>query len=427
MPAPAPLLDVYSQPTLSTLAPSVLASLGVSGEANRLDLQPSKKTVILLVDGMGANLLARNAEHAPFLNSLIGTPIRAGFPTTTATSIVSLGTGLPSGAHGITGYQSYVEEADSVFNWLGWHSAGKKESQTDSIVPETLQPQATTFDRAAAAGITVTTVVPSKFDGSGLTRAGMRGAQFAGIQAYGDLLARTVAASKSADRTFTYCYISEIDALGHVYGPESEPWIFQLMLVDRLVEQLAAALGPDVRLLVTADHGMVDVSDENKIDFDNTPILSKDVLALAGEPRCRHIHTREGAAQDVADRWRAELGDRMWIGTRSEGIVAGLFGPAVHSEYHGRIGDVIAIASGDVAVVRRSVESDCPASVDSTAPSLRTNCWYRSCPQDSSRARARRISGTPTTLHAPNRTTAPTAAPADNEIAAASLGSGTRF
>jgi hypothetical protein len=329
----------------------------VSGEANRLDLQPSQKTVILLVDGMGANLLARNAEHAPFLNSLIGTPIRAGFPTTTATSIVSLGTGLPSGAHGITGYQSYVEEADSVFNWLGWHSAGKKESQTDSIVPETLQPQATTFDRAAAAGITVTTVVPSKFDGSGLTRAGMRGAQFAGIQAYGDLLARTVAASKSADRTFTYCYISEIDALGHVYGPESEPWIFQLMLVDRLVEQLAAALGPDVRLLVTADHGMVDVSDENKIDFDNTPILSKDVLALAGEPRCRHIHTREGAAQDVADRWRAELGDRMWIGTRSEGIVAGLFGPAVHSEYHGRIGDVIAIASGDVAVVRRSVES----------------------------------------------------------------------
>lgn len=205
--------------------------------------------------------------------------------------------------------------------------------------------------------ITVTTVVPSKFDGSGLTRAGMRGAQFAGIQAYGDLLARTVAASKSADRTFTYCYISEIDALGHVYGPESEPWIFQLMLVDRLVEQLAAALGPDVRLLVTADHGMVDVLDENKIDFDNTPILSKDVLALAGEPRCRHIHTREGAAQDVADRWRAELGDRMWIGTRSEGIVAGLFGPAVHSEYHGRIGDVIAIASGDVAVVRRSVES----------------------------------------------------------------------
>jgi hypothetical protein len=329
----------------------------VSGEANRLDLQPSKKTVILLVDGMGANLLARNVEHAPFLNSLIGTPIRAGFPTTTATSIVSLGTGLPSGAHGITGYQSYVEEADSVFNWLGWHSAGKKESQTDSIVPETLQPQATTFDRAAAAGITVTTVVPSKFDGSGLTRAGMRGAQFAGIQAYGDLLARTVAASKSADRTFTYCYISEIDALGHVYGPESEPWIFQLMLVDRLVEQLAAALGPDVRLLVTADHGMVDVSDENKIDFDNTPILSKDVLALAGEPRCRHIHTREGAAQDVADRWRAELGDRMWIGSRSEGIVAGLFGPAVHSEYHGRIGDVIAIASGDVAVVRRSVES----------------------------------------------------------------------
>jgi hypothetical protein len=357
MPAPAPLLDVYSQPTLSTLAPSILASLGVTGEANRLNLPPSKRTVILLVDGMGANLLSRNAEHAPYLNSWVGSPIRAGFPTTTATSIVSLGTGLPSGAHGITGYQSYVEEADSVFNWLGWHPTGKKESYADSIVPEVLQPEATTFDRAQAAGITVTTVVPSKFDGSGLTRAGMRGAAFAGIQAYGDLVARTVAVAKSAERTFTYCYISEIDGLGHVYGPESEPWLQQLSLVDRVVEQLSAALGPDVTLIVTADHGMVEITDANKIDYDNSPVLSKDVLALAGEPRCRHIHTREGAAADVAARWRAELGDRMWIGTRAEGIVAGLFGPSVHSAFHRRIGDVIAIATDDIAVVRRTVES----------------------------------------------------------------------
>ncbi|MGC0365817.1 hypothetical protein ABH922_003801 [Rhodococcus sp. 27YEA15] len=356
MPEHTPLLDVYSQPTLSTLAPSVLASLGVAGEVNRLNLPPSKRTVILLVDGLGANLLARNSAHAPFLASLSGSPIRAGFPTTTATSIVSLGTGLASGAHGITGYQSYVEEADSVFNWLGWHSTGKSAAQTDSIVPEVLQPSATTFDRAQAAGIVTTTVVPSKFDGSGLTRAGMRGANFTGVQAYGDLVAKTVAAARSAERTFTYCYVSEIDALGHVYGPESEPWNYQLILVDRLVEQLSTALGPDVTLLVTADHGMVEVADTDKIDFDSTSALSQDVAALAGEPRCRHIHTRAGAADDVAARWRAELGDRMWIGTRSEGIAAGLFGSSVHSGYHGRIGDVLAVANGDVAVVRRSVE-----------------------------------------------------------------------
>lgn len=317
MPAPAPLLDVYSQPTLSTLAPSVLASLGVSGEANRLDLQPSKKTVILLVDGMGANLLARNVEHAPFLNSLIGTPIRAGFPTTTATSIVSLGTGLPSGAHGITGYQSYVEEADSVFNWLGWHSAGKKESQTDSIVPETcsrrprrsiapprpaspLQPSYRRSSTAAASPVPGCAVPSSPESSIRRPPRSHRG----GVEIC---------------RPHVHVLLHQRDRCTRPrLRTESEPWIFQLMLVDRLVEQLAAALGPDVRLLVTADHGMVDVSDENKIDFDNTPILSKDVLALAGEPRCRHIHTREGAAQDVADRWRAELGDRMWIGTRSE-------------------------------------------------------------------------------------------------------------
>ncbi|MFZ2176475.1 MAG: nucleotide pyrophosphatase/phosphodiesterase family protein [Rhodococcus sp. (in: high G+C Gram-positive bacteria)] len=356
----APPLDVYSQPTLASLMPSVLASLEVPDAPNRLRLPDSARTVVLLIDGLGANLLRRHAEHAPFLAGLPGRrPIRAGFPTTTATSIASLGTGLPSGGHGITGYQSYVREVHGTFNWLSWRT-GKKGDDLARLVPEVAQPAPTVFERAAAAGITCTTVLPAAFDGSGLTRAVLRGGTFSGTHAYGDLIANVVTAAASGDRTLTYCYVSEIDTLGHIYGPGSQAWLHQLTLVDRLVENLAGALAtgaPDTTLLVTADHGMVTVDDADKVDFDAVPDLSKDVVALAGEPRCRHVHTKSGTAHDVAARWKTTLGPGMWIGSRSEALTAGLFGAAVRSEIHSRIGDVVAIAQGDLAVVRRKKES----------------------------------------------------------------------
>ncbi|MFC9554530.1 alkaline phosphatase family protein [Rhodococcus sp. NPDC056960] len=355
----APPLDVYSQPTLSALMPSVLASLGVAGQPNRLHLPDSRHTVVLLIDGLGWTLLRRHREFAPFLDGLAGRPIRAGFPTTTATSIASFGTGLPSGSHGITGYQSYVRAVHGTLNWLSWR-AGHKGDELTRLVPEVVQPAPTVFERAATDGITCTTVVPAKFDGSGLTRAVLRGGTFRGIHAYGDLIAHVVAASRSGERTLTYCYLSEIDTLGHIYGPGSESWLHQLAVVDRLVEKLFAGLaaaGPGITLHVTADHGMITVDDADKIDFDGTPALSDGVVALAGEPRCRHVHAKAGAAHEVASRWRSELGHRMWIGTRDEAVTAGLFGPAVRSEVQDRIGDVVAIAQGGVAVVRRKAES----------------------------------------------------------------------
>src|SRR5699024_7988849 len=104
----------------------------------------------------------------------------------------SLGTGLPSGRHGITGYQSYVDEIEAPVNWLRWTLAGTSVDQREQLVPEDVQPHPTAFERADAAGLAVTTVVPRHFDGSGLTRAVLRGGTFKGVSAYGDLLAHVV-------------------------------------------------------------------------------------------------------------------------------------------------------------------------------------------------------------------------------------------
>ncbi|WP_068160859.1 alkaline phosphatase family protein [Rhodococcus phenolicus] len=349
-----PLRDVYEQPTLADLLPSVLASAGVTAERNRLDLTDCARTVVLLVDGMGWNLVQNYSGAAPFLTGMAGHAIRAGFPTTTAVSLASLGTGLPSGRHGVTGYQSYLRELDSPFNWLRWTLAGTAVDQRTQLVPELVQAHPTVFERAVREGIAVTTVVPRIFEGSGLTRAVLRGGTFAGVSAYGDLLARIVTAAGSADRTLVYGYLGEVDTLGHLYGPGSAAWLAQLTVVDRFVEQLADALPDGTRLVVTADHGMVDTSRGRRIDFDQCDGLSEDVTVITGEPRCRHVHTERVDA--VLERWRNELGDDMWIGTRDEVLAAGLFGPEPSPDAASRIGDIVAVGRGASSVIRTDGE-----------------------------------------------------------------------
>ncbi len=118
LPVPA-----YGRAALSDLLPAVLASLGVPGEADALELPPARRAVVLLVDGLGSRLLARARDAAPFLSSLAQRTLTAGFPTTTATSLASLGTGLTPGEHGVTGYTSVLDEVGTSVAWLTWTSA----------------------------------------------------------------------------------------------------------------------------------------------------------------------------------------------------------------------------------------------------------------------------------------------------------------
>jgi hypothetical protein len=347
----------YGEAALADVLPSVLAALGVPGEPNTLGLEDMPRAVVLLVDGLGWQLLRRHPGVAPFLTGLRGQPLTAGFPSTTVTSLASLGTGLPPGAHGLTGYSSYVDDVGDAVNWLAWRPVGQGGDLRDRLIPEEVQPQPTAFERAAAAGVTVTMAAPGQFDGSGLTRAVLRGARYAGSVGWGDTLALAADAADRGHRSLVYCYVSELDLVGHVRGAESDAWLAQLRLVDAFAEALAARLPADATLLVTADHGMVTVADESKVDVDSSTVLSDGVTALAGEPRARHVHVRRGAGEDVLAAWQAELGDRMWVVRGDDAVATGLFGPTVTTAARARIGDVIAIAHGDVAVVRRRAES----------------------------------------------------------------------
>ena len=125
----------YGTGSLADLLPSVLTSLGVAGEASPLELAPTGRVVVLLVDGLGLELLARHADAAPFLSSLAPRPLTTGFPSTTVTSLSSFGTGLPPGEHGLTGFTSWVQEVEQVVGWLSWRPAGGGGDLRGALVP----------------------------------------------------------------------------------------------------------------------------------------------------------------------------------------------------------------------------------------------------------------------------------------------------
>ena len=350
-----PRID-YGSAALADLMPAVLAGLGVAGERANLGLTDLRRVVVLLVDGLGARALRAHPDAAPFLSSLVDRDLTVGFPTTTATSLTSLGTGVPAGEHGVTGYTSWVSEVDTSVNWLHWSPVGRHEDLRRRLVPEATQPLPTVFQRAAADGVAVATTGPASFVGTGLTRAVFRGAADATSVAPGDAVARVADAVRRGDSSLVYAYASELDLVGHVRGPGTDAWCEQLAAVDEHARRIAERLPSDATLLVTADHGMVAIDPAQVTDLDSSPELRRGVLAVAGDPRARHVHAEPGAAADVLATWRGVLGERAWVGTREDVVAAGLLGPVVTPTARARTGDVVAIADGPSAVVQRHVE-----------------------------------------------------------------------
>lgn len=347
----------YGESSLSDVMPSVLAALGV-GTDNRLDLAETARAVVVLVDGMGLVGLRARADAAPFLSSMACRELTAGFPSTTVTSLASLSTGVPAGEHGMTGYSSYVAEVGEPVNWLSWRQVSGKDDLREVLEPEEIQSHTTVWQQAAEAGVAVTIASSRDFEGTGLTRAVFRGGRFRGVTTSGDMLVQASEAADLGHRSLVYTYASELDFIGHVRGPASDSWTAQLSMIDRQIELLAARLPAGTAMYVTADHGMTAMLQEQTVDADEEGSPLRDgVVAIAGEPRMRHVHARAGAAADVLRTWRAVLGDRAWVLDADTAIASGLFGPIVTPTARARIGDVVAIATGGLGIVQRKRES----------------------------------------------------------------------
>jgi len=327
------------------------------GFADDLAVERARRACLLIVDGLGWELLRANATAAPFLWSMAQEPVTAGFPATTAASLSTIATGLPPGEHGLIGYTLPLDGYTRAFNVLTWslYGVGPRTVLLDQLVPEQFQPLETVAQRAAAAGVVMHHLGPAFHDGSGLTRAILRGERFHtadSLEAVTRLALRLLAGSG----VFVTAYHPALDAAGHVSGVASQRWRDELVALDNAIRVLAEQLPEGTVLAVTGDHGMVDLRPEQRLDLADHPDLGSGVALLAGEARARYLRTAPGATNDVLAAWRSRLGDRMWILTKDEAIASGVFGPTVSDRARERIGDIVAAAYGHVGIVQRDVD-----------------------------------------------------------------------
>ncbi len=336
------MLPRYGERSLCEVLPSAVSAIGAPGWQNLLNLPSASSYVVLLVDGLGWQLLGEHADDAPYLASLLpgSDPLTSGVPSTTATSLTCIGTGLPTGRHGVVGFTSRIPGTDRLLEALRW------DSRVDA---RQWQPYDTVFAKAEQSGVTASVVSRRRFQSSGLTVASQRGARYVAADSGGERIFAAVRCARSGG-SLTYVYDGDLDATGHAQGCGSWAWRYQLTIIDGFAATLREALPDDTVLVVTADHGMVDVAATDRVDVDAEPELLDGVSLVGGEARFRHLYCRGGAVADVAARWRERLGHDAAVVVRDDAIERGWFG-AVDADVRPRLGDVIVASLGPVAVV----------------------------------------------------------------------------
>jgi hypothetical protein len=337
---PAPKSE---RPSLADVLRSSLDA--VQGQDNRLGLPPVETAIVLLVDGLGAEPLAARAGHARTLTAASGpgTVIESGFPTTTASALASLTTGTPPGQHGLVGYTVLDAEHDRIVNQLtGWD---------ERMTPEVWQLEPTLFERAATLGVEPVALGVERYRTSGFTRAVLRGARFEASPSIAARAQLAIDELRGGARRLVYLYVPELDQAAHAHGWQSEQWTTALESTDAAVRELSSALGPRQGLIVTADHGLLDIPGRAHVLIDD-PALLDGVRFIAGEPRCLQLYLEPDARETDRARlltaWRESEGQRAWVASRDEAISAGWFG-AVRPEVRPRIGDIIVAARKAIA------------------------------------------------------------------------------
>ena len=332
---------------LAGLSKSLFSSLGASDLENPFEFGTCDRVALVLIDGLGyLGLQTFIDSYKVFKSFHQSSPLSSHFPTTTATNLVSLGTGELPGVHGMLGYTVRVPrsgEPGRLLNALKWD---------ERVDPRRWQERPTLFERAVKDGISVSHIAQKRYEGSGFTQAGMRGAHYRGANQISEMIEQASEAL-STQRSFAYIYLNDVDVAGHSYGVGSVQWLSALERVAHLLEGLMLSLPKGTDIFLTADHGMINVSE--KVILGEGNCLLANVTLIGGEARARHIYLRNGAVEETVEQWREHFGESVEIFTHAD--AEGLFGGQVSADSYDRMGDLIAVPRNGTVLLDPAVVS----------------------------------------------------------------------
>ena len=294
--------------------------------------------VLLVLDGFGWQALDRHRAAVPVLGGLQGHAITTVTPSTTAAALTSMSTGAAPAEHGLLGYR--IRVGGQILNVLGWTDGSRT-----APAPEDTQ------RRPPFGGRAVPVVTKSEFARTGFTAAHLRGCAFTGWRTTSTLVQHCCRLVEDGQR-LVYAYYDGLDKVAHEHGIEDDYFTAELRAVDRIVEDLLDALPEDTALVITADHGQVQVGPEGAVALDAVGAL---VGAMAGEGRFRSLWARPGASAELRAAAAEEYGHLAWVFSREQLFDEGWLGrpgsAQLTSALRSRIGDVVLAAREPVMFV----------------------------------------------------------------------------
>lgn len=325
---------------------SAYASIGGS-TPNNFGLRRSKNAVVILVDGLGAANLRFQPGHAPFLNSHLNksSTIECAFPSTTATSLTSLATGVAAAKHPVIGYQVFDRETRESVNLLtGWSESFSPARQTSRPISKLATAEAKKFVFCG----------PAEYENSGFTKATMPEATYISAKTIEERFDAISKLLKSSASTISYLYVPELDQIAHAFGSQSQKWLNKLEELDALVKNFVSHIPTDTGVLLTADHGVIDVPYDSHLFLDDLELAN--LKFVGGDPRVRFLYFDvENTAQAIElarVKLLNHLHDAAYVCTYAELVSAGWYVEA-SAEAMSLMPDLFVIAKSRVAFYHR--------------------------------------------------------------------------
>ena len=329
-----PTLPDYAGACISNVVPALLEPTDAPTPWIPSAALEADQVVLLVLDGLGWEQLESRRHLAPALSAMTGGPISSVVPSTTATALTSIATGLTPGEHGVVGYRLAVD--GEVLNVLRWSTpSGDARRHID---PDTFQPC------RAFCGQRPPIVTKAEFIRSGFSGAHLSEVRFNGYRMTSTLVTE-LRRQLRAGEPFVYGYYDGVDKVAHEYGL-GEFYDAELVAADRLVADILGVLPAGAALLVTADHGQVDVGDAL---VSLHPEVGIHVSYQSGEGRFRWLHARPGRTAALHAAAVAHHGDQAWVRTVDETVDEGWWGATITATARARLGDVALVACDDIS------------------------------------------------------------------------------
>lgn len=305
--------------------------------------------VFVLADGMGAHFIEEQAAGS-WLREHVVMELQAVFPSTTAVALTSLATGEWMGRHAVTGWDTRLAELGGAATLLPFLRRSDQQPLSEcGITPEEAFPAPPLLGHASRS---VASIVPVAIENSVYSGYSSGGTPRSGYRSLAEAVELVVdRVEEAAGPTYTYVYTPLVDALAHDLGVAHPEVRDGVAAIDELVRRLAAEfadLGTDARIVVSADHGHLDVPPERRHPLRaSDPLLGMLDGPPSGDVRVLYFHLLEGRHYRFRELFEERFGERFVLLDADDAERLQLFGPdELTEECRHRVGDMVAISLG---------------------------------------------------------------------------------